>query len=128
MKYQVCVVSGTRADYGPLRPLLIRLRDCPEIELTIAATGSHLSAAFGGTGEELTRDGFAYDSVPIPLEDDSKAGMARATGAALAPLPIISPPTVLIFWWCWATVMRSSPQPSPPTSPASPSRIFPAAT
>ena len=43
MKYQVCVVSGTRADYGPLRPLLIRLRDCPEIELTIAATGSHLS-------------------------------------------------------------------------------------
>ena len=83
MKYQVCVVSGTRADYGPLRPLLIRLRDCPEIELTIAATGSHLSAAFGGTGEELTRDGFAYDSVPIPLEDDSKAGMARATGAAL---------------------------------------------
>ena len=41
MKYQVCVVSGTRADYGPLRPLLLRLRDCPEIELTIAATGSH---------------------------------------------------------------------------------------
>ena len=81
MKYQVCVVSGTRADYGPLRPLLIRLRDCPEIELTIAATGS---AAFGGTGDELTRDGFAYDSVPIPLEDDSKAGMTRAAGAALS--------------------------------------------
>lgn len=39
MKHQVCVVSGTRADYGLLRPLLIRLRDCPEIELTIAATG-----------------------------------------------------------------------------------------
>ena len=32
MKHQVCVVSGTRADYGLLRPLLIRLRDCPEIE------------------------------------------------------------------------------------------------
>ena len=73
MKYQVCVVSGTRADYGPLRPLLLRLRDCPEIELTLAATGSHLSAAFGGTQDELARDGFSYDSVPIPLEDDSKA-------------------------------------------------------
>lgn len=84
MKHQVCVVSGTRADYGLLRPLLIRLRDCPEIELTIAATGSHLSAAFGGTVDELTRDGFAYDSVPFPLDDDSKAGMARATGAALS--------------------------------------------
>ena len=84
MKHQVCVVSGTRADYGLLRPLLIRLRDCPEIELTLAATGSHLSAAFGGTGVELTRDGFAYDSVPFPLDDDSKAGMARATGAALS--------------------------------------------
>ena len=124
MKHQVCVVSGTRADYGPLRPLLIRLRDCPEIELTIAATGSHLSAAFGGTGEELTRDGFAYDSVPFPLDDDSKAGMTRATGA---PLPTISPPAVPIFWWCWGIVMRSSPQPSPRTFPVSPSRIFPAA-
>lgn len=34
--------------------------------------------------DELTRDGFAYDSVPFPLDDDSKAGMARATGAALS--------------------------------------------
>ena len=128
MKYQVCVVSGTRADYGPLRPLLIRLRDCPEIELTIAATGSHLSAAFGGTGEELTRDGFAYDSVPIPLEDDSKAGMARATGAALSAFAdyfSAHRPDLLVVLGDRYEILAG---PSPPTSPASPSRIFPAAT
>ena len=38
-KYSVCVVTGTRADYGVLRPLLIRLRDCPEIDLNLVATG-----------------------------------------------------------------------------------------
>ena len=84
MKHPVCVVTGTRADYGLLRPLLLRLRDCPEIELTLVATGSHLSAAFGNTQQELRNDGFAYDRLPIPLEDDSKGGMARSTGAALS--------------------------------------------
>ena len=48
-KYSVCVVTGTRADYGVLRPLLIRLRDCPEIDLNLVATGSHLSPVFGNT-------------------------------------------------------------------------------
>ena len=84
MKHPVCVVTGTRADYGLLRPLLLRLRDCPEIELTLVATGSHLSAAFGNTQQELRNDGFAYDRLPIPLEEDSKGGMARSTGAALS--------------------------------------------
>ena len=65
-KYSVCVVTGTRADYGVLRPLLIRLRDCPEIDLNLVATGSHLSPVFGNTQEELKKDGFSYDCVPIP--------------------------------------------------------------
>ena len=82
-KYSVCVVTGTRADYGVLRPLLIRLRDCPEIDLNLVATGSHLSPVFGNTQEELKKDGFSYDCVPIPLEEDSRSGMARSTGAAL---------------------------------------------
>lgn len=84
MKHSVCVVTGTRADYGVLRPLLFRLRDCSEIQLTVAATGSHLSVDFGNTQEELQKDGFSYDRVPIPLEEDSKGGMARSTGTALS--------------------------------------------
>lgn len=82
-KYSVCVVTGTRADYGLLHPLLIRLRDCPEIDLNLVATGSHLSPVFGNTQEELKKDGFSYDCVPIPLEEDSRSGMAYSTGAAL---------------------------------------------
>lgn len=83
MKHSVCVVTGTRADYGVLRPLLFRLADCLEIQLTVVATGSHLSTDFGNTQEELQKDGFSYDRVPIPLVEDSKGGMARSTGAAL---------------------------------------------
>lgn len=85
MKHNVCVVTGSRAEYGLLRPLLFRLRADREISLRLVATGSHLSGAFGGTLQEIDDDGVEIsERIAIPLEDDSKAGMARATGVALS--------------------------------------------
>ena len=84
MIYNVCVVTGTRADYGLLRELLFRLKNNEEIDLNLLVTGSHLSEAFGNTHQEIISDGFdKYVSIPIPLEDDTKGGMAKATGVAL---------------------------------------------
>lgn len=84
MSYKVCVLTGTRADYGLLRELLFRLRNNNEVELSIIVTGSHLSAAFGDTQQEIINDGFeTFARIPIPLEDDSKGGMANSTGIAL---------------------------------------------
>lgn len=82
--YKVCVVTGTRAEYGLLRPLLIKLNGYDSIDLQLVVTGSHLSEQFGNTQKEIQEDGFLeYIKLPIPIEDDSKEGMAFSTGVAL---------------------------------------------
>lgn len=83
-KYQVCVITGTRAEYGLLREVLFKLRDNQEIDLQLVVTGSHLCSVFGNTQNEIIADGFLdYAKVPIPMEDDSKEGMAVSTGVAM---------------------------------------------
>lgn len=83
-KYQVCVVTGTRAEYGLLRELLFKLKDNSETDLRLVVTGSHLSEKFGNTQEEITGDGFSdYTRIYIPVDDDSKKGMVISTGVAM---------------------------------------------
>ncbi len=78
------MVTGSRAEYGLLRPLLFRLRNDKEISLRLVATGSHLSSAFGNTQDEIENDGFTINTrIEIPLEGDGKADMAKAAGAAI---------------------------------------------
>ena len=82
-KFKVSVVTGTRAEYGLLRPLLFRLKGSEKIEFKLMVTGSHLSGRFGTTKDEIIRDGFDdFYAIPIPIDDDSKKGMAIATGEA----------------------------------------------
>ena len=83
-KYSVGVVTGTRAEYGLLRPLLFRLKENKKINLKLIVTGSHLSGKFGSTKDEIIKDGFDdFYAIPIPIDDDSKTGMAIATGEAV---------------------------------------------
>jgi UDP-N-acetylglucosamine 2-epimerase len=85
MKHTVCVVTGSRAEYGLLRPLLVRLQNDNDITLWIVVTGSHLSRIFGNTHNEIEKDGFIiHRLIPLSLEDDSKVGMVQATGEALS--------------------------------------------
>jgi len=82
--YKVCVVTGTRAEYGLLRQVLFKLKAQESIDLQLVVTGSHLSEKFGNTQTEIQSDGFdEYIKIPIPIEDDSKTGMALSTGVAL---------------------------------------------
>ena len=82
--YKVCVMTGTRADYGLLRELLFRLKANREIDLKLIVTGSHLDTKFGNTQQEIINDGFTeLTRIHIPLDDDSKKGMAKSTGVAL---------------------------------------------
>lgn len=82
--YQVCVVTGTRAEYGLLRELLFKLKKSTIFSLKLIVTGSHLSNSFGNTKNEIIEDGFDdCIKVPIPIDDDSKVGMAVSTGVAM---------------------------------------------
>lgn len=60
------IVTATRAEYGILRPLILRLMQEPELETRLYVTGTHLSPLYGNTQEEIEADGIAvYKKIPI---------------------------------------------------------------
>lgn len=84
MKRKICVVTGSRADYGLLRWVMQGIKDDPELTLQIIVTGMHLSCTFGSTYKEIEADGFRID---IKLETlsvlDSPPGIAESMGQGL---------------------------------------------
>lgn len=78
---RVCVVTGSRADYGLLYFLMRELEAAPLFELQLVATGMHLSPEFGLTVEQIERDGFPIRArVETLLSSDTAVGVAKATG------------------------------------------------
>ena len=85
MKYSVCAVTGSRAEYGILRPLLLKLSRERQIEFQLVVTGSHLSDQFGRTETEVLADGLQISaSIPIPTEIEHKLDMVQATSVAMS--------------------------------------------
>ena len=58
MMKKICVVTGTRAEYGLLKPLIKRIEEDAEVELQLVVTGMHLSPEFGLTYKEIEEDGY----------------------------------------------------------------------
>ena len=58
---KICVVTGTRAEYGLLFWLMSSIKEDPDLELQIVATGSHLSPEFGLTYRQIEKDGFTIN-------------------------------------------------------------------
>ena len=84
MTRRVCVVTGTRADYGLLRWVMEGIRSVPDLELQIIATGMHLSPEFGLTYTEIERDGFTIDRrIETLLSSDTPASVAKSMGMGL---------------------------------------------
>lgn len=80
-KRRVCVVTGTRAEYGLLYHLLCSLRDDAEVQLQLVVTGMHLSPEFGLTYRAIEADGFEITAkVRMLLSDDSGVGIAKSIG------------------------------------------------
>lgn len=81
---KICVVTGTRAEYGLLRPLMERVRQDSELQLQIAVTGMHLSPEFGCTYREIEKDGFVIDEkVEMLLSSDTKTAVAKSMGLGM---------------------------------------------
>jgi len=78
---KVCVVSGSRADYGLLYWVMREIREHPALELQLALTGMHLSPRFGETWRTVAEDGFRIDArVDTALEADSAQAVIRSVG------------------------------------------------
>lgn len=81
---RICYISGTRADFGLMRSTLQAIRDHAALDLSVIATGMHLSPAYGNTVEEIAAAGLRIAaSVPVTLEPATGATMARNIGTML---------------------------------------------
>ena len=58
---KICVVTGTRAEYGLLRWVMEKIRNTKKLELHVITTGMHLSPEFGLTYREIEMDSFRLD-------------------------------------------------------------------
>ena len=84
MKRKICVVTGSRAEYGLLRMLMRFIRSDHRLSLQIIATGMHLSPEFGMTVCDFERDGFSPDEkVEMLLSSDTRVGIAKSIGLGI---------------------------------------------
>lgn len=82
-KRKICIVTGTRAEYGILSSLMKSLKDDSRVELQIIATNMHLSPEFGLTYKEIEADGFEIDrKVEMLLSSDTHVGTVKSMGLA----------------------------------------------
>ena len=84
MKRKICVVTGSRADYGLLRLVMAGINMDPELALQVIATGMHLSPTFGLTYKEIEADGFRIDfKVETLNSSDSPVGISESISKGL---------------------------------------------
>ena len=79
---KICVVTGTRADYGLLTPLLNEIKNDKDLELQLVVTGMHLSPEFGSTYKEIEKEFKIDRKIEILLSSDSSVGVSKAMGLA----------------------------------------------
>jgi UDP-N-acetylglucosamine 2-epimerase (non-hydrolysing)/GDP/UDP-N,N'-diacetylbacillosamine 2-epimerase (hydrolysing) len=78
---KICVVTGTRAEYGLLYWLMKEIQSDVSLELQIIVTGMHLSPEFGLTYKQIETDGFRINAkVEMLLSSDSPVGIAKSIG------------------------------------------------
>lgn len=78
---KVCVVTGTRAEYGLLRPLIQKIDNDSDLELQLVVTGMHLSPEFGLTYQEIEQDGFEITGRnEMLLSSDTPNGITKSIG------------------------------------------------
>lgn len=84
MSRKICVVTGTRAEFGLLRPLMDAINLQPELELQVITTGMHLSSEFGLTYREIEDAGFQIDAkVEMLLSSDTSAAVTKSMGLGI---------------------------------------------
>ncbi|MEC7465029.1 MAG: UDP-N-acetylglucosamine 2-epimerase [Pseudomonadota bacterium] len=81
---KICVVTGTRAEYGLLKHLMRGIQNSKKLELQIIVTGMHLSKKFGYTINEILDDKFKIDhKVDIKLVNDTSLNISKSMGIGI---------------------------------------------
>lgn len=80
---KICIVTGSRAEYGLLSGLMRVIQDDKDLQLQVIATNMHLSPEFGLTYREIEQDGFRIDKkVQMLLSSDTPNATTKSVGLA----------------------------------------------
>lgn len=84
MNRKITVTTGTRAEYGILRPILNEIKNSKKLDLYLIVTGMHLSRKHGSTINEIKKDGFKiYSKVQMIPKGDEMYFMSRSLGEGI---------------------------------------------
>jgi len=84
VRKKICITTGSRADFGLFRPLLIKIRSAQDFKLQLLVTGAHLSKKFGSTYKEIEREGHEITKkVDIQITSDTEKGICRSIGLGI---------------------------------------------
>tara|TARA_B100000963_G_scaffold349859_1_gene359382 strand:- start:1527 stop:2690 length:1164 start_codon:yes stop_codon:yes gene_type:complete len=84
IRRKICVITGTRAEYGLLYWLLKEIDSSEELELQLIATGMHLSPEFGLTYKEIEKDFSIDKKIEMQLSSDLDVDISKSMGYAQA--------------------------------------------
>lgn len=80
-KRKICIVTGSRAEYGLLYWLMKEIAADKDLQLQVIATGMHLAPEFGLTFRQIEADGFVIDAKVEMLDaSDTPLGIAKSMG------------------------------------------------
>ncbi len=79
---KICVITGTRAEYGLLYWLIKMINEDSDLELQLIATGMHLSPEFGLTYQEIEKDFKIDKKIEMLLSSDTAIGISKSMGLA----------------------------------------------
>ncbi|MEQ9304957.1 MAG: UDP-N-acetylglucosamine 2-epimerase [Marinoscillum sp.] len=82
---KVLYVTGSRADYGLMRKVLLAIHDDPDIDLSVAVLGMHLMEAYHSL-DEIKKDGLAYFNLGVAQHSSDRKAMATFTAESLGAI------------------------------------------
>ena len=82
--YKIGIITGTRAEYGLLKPVINKVYMAEDLELQLIVTGMHLSPEFGMTYKEIEEDGYPITmKIEMLLSSDTSVGITKSVGLAM---------------------------------------------
>jgi len=87
IKRKVCVVTGSRAEYGLFYPILSKIQESNKLDLQLVSTSSHHSSKFGFSYKQIEKDGFKIvDKIQNLYSTDTKVSITKSAGLATSLL------------------------------------------
>jgi len=83
---KIAYISGTRADFGLMTPVLAAIKKSKKLDLKLYVTGIHLMPEFGNTIKEIKKQFPEIIEVKAVFESDEKQAMAEFASILISKL------------------------------------------